>query len=154
VIKLLFGRFSVAVKAMEVTGTLLATVSLLRAMFKHAGAWHIALIALTLVLYALIRYCTTVRWYQDAPRYAGIELQFRKALVPTGYAMSLCFALYLLSGSIIFPALCAFMLAVIAHVNAILLYFHRRDKDPTPVNFYSNGMFLSAHSPESAIQKR
>jgi hypothetical protein len=141
-IKLLFGRFSTAVKVMEGVGVCLSPFALFRARLTHEGAWHYAFIAAILVIYAFIRFCATVRWYKDVPRYSGIELQFKKALVPTGYTMAICLALYLISGWLVFLAICALFLAVVAHVDVILLYFHFRDRDPTPVNFYSSGKFI------------
>lgn len=129
---------------MEMTGVLFAAAAFLCALWTQAGYWHLGLITIAFLLYAFIRFCTSTRWYADVPRDAGIQLQFRKALVPVGYAMTICFGLYLLTGALLFPAICDFVLAVVAHVNVILLTFHRRDKDPTPVNFYSNGNFRNS----------
>jgi hypothetical protein len=140
-IKLLFGRYSTAVKVMEGVGLILAPFALFRARLAHEGLWHYAFIAAILVIYAFIRFCATVRWYKDVPRYSGIELQFKKALVPTGYTMTITFALYLIFGWLGFLIAGAFLLAVVAHVDIILLYFHFRDKDPTQVNFYTSGRF-------------
>ncbi len=142
-IKLLFGRHSTAVKVMEGVAVVLAPFALIRCALIHEGAWHYALIAAIFVIYAFIRVCATVRWYEGLPRDSGIELQFRKALVPTGYAMTICLSLYLVFGWIGFLALCLFLLAAVAHVDVILLYFHFRDRDETPVNFYSSGRFLA-----------
>lgn len=142
-IKLLFGRFSLAVKIAEAAGALMALVALIRSIAAGAGAWRIALTAAAIALYAFIRFCATARWYRDVPRYSGIELQFKKALVPTGYTMSICFALYLLSGWTLWLVICDAFLVVVAHVNVILLYFHYRDRDPTQVNLYTSGRFLN-----------
>lgn len=148
-IGLLFGRFSAAVKLMEVVGVCLSPFALFRARLAHEGAWHYAFIAAILAVYAFIRFCATVRWYKGATRYAGIELQFKKALVPTAYIMTVVFALYLVFGWLGFLIAGAFLLAVIAHVDVILLYFHFRDRDPTPVNLYSSGKFLKGPSPRA-----
>jgi len=141
-IKVLFGRFSTAVKVMEGVGVVLVPFALIRSILVREDLWHYALIAAILALYAFIRLSATVRWYEGVPRYSGIELQFKKALVPTGYAMTICLSLYLVFGWVGFLVLCLFLLVVVAHVDVILLYFHFRDSDGTPVNFYSSGRFL------------
>jgi len=127
---------------MEGIGLCLSPFALFRVRLAHEGMWYYGSIAVMLTIYAFIRFCATVRWYKDVPRYSGIELQFKKALVPTGYIMTITFALYLVFGWLGFLIAGAFLLAVVAHVDVILLYFHFRDKDPTPVNLYSSGRFL------------
>lgn len=141
-IALLFNRHSTSVKVMEGVGVVLLPFALIRCRMTDAGIWHYALIAAIMLIYAFIRFCATVRWYKGVPRYSGIELQFKKALVPTGYTMAISFALYLIFGWLAFLIACAFVLAVVAHVNIILIYFHYRDPDRTPVNHYSSGRFL------------
>ena len=142
-IKLLFGRYSTAVKVMEGAGVCLVPFAFIRCRLTQEGAWHYAFILAILAIYALIRLCATIRWYKGIPRYFGIELQFKKALVPTGYAMTICLVLYLSTGWIVWLVICTALLTVVGHVNVILLYFHFRDHDPTPVNFYSSGRFLN-----------
>lgn len=144
-IKLLFGRFSIAVKIAEACGIALMFFALVRCYRLNRSVTSFALISSSIVLYAFIRYCTTRRWYKEVALYSGIEVQFRKALVPTGYTMAICAAWYLLFPSVIPLIIAAAFLIVIAHVNIILLYFHLRDKDETPVNFYSSGSFLKGH---------
>jgi len=141
-IGLIFGRFSTAVKVMEGAGLCLTPFAIFRARLADAGAWHYGSIAAILAIYAFIRFCASVRWYKGVPRYFGIELQFKKALVPTAYTMTIAFALYTVLGWLGFLLAGAFLLAVVAHVDVILLYFHFRDPDKTPVNFYSSGKFL------------
>jgi len=141
-IGLIFGRFSTAVKVMEGVGLCLSPFAIIRARLADSGAWHYIFIAAILATYAFIRFCAMVRWYKGVPRYFGIELQFKKALVPTAYTMTIVFALYLVFGWLGFLVIGAFLLLVVAHVDVILLYFHSRDRDPTPVNFYSSGKFL------------
>ncbi len=144
-IKLLFNRFSIAVKIVEACGVVLMLFASVRCYSTGRGFISCILISLSIIIYAFIRYCTTKRWYKDVPPCSGIELQFRKALVPTGYTMSICAAWYLLLPSIIPLIISATFLIVIAHVNIILLYFHYRDEDETPVNHYSSGKFLEAN---------
>ncbi len=143
-IKLLFNRFSVAVKIAEACGIVLMLLVFVRCYCLDGSAASYALISLNIILYAFIRYCTTRRWYEDVPSYSGIEVQFKKALVPTGYTMTICAGWYLLLPSIVPLIISAAFLVVIAHVNIILLYFYYRDKDETPVNHYSSGQFLKS----------
>ncbi|MFH1830508.1 MAG: hypothetical protein ABH871_07015 [Pseudomonadota bacterium] len=145
-IKLLFNRFSLAVKITEVCGVLLMIFAMVRCYSISASAACYVFIGLIFVLYAFIRFCTTRRWYKGSHPYSGIEVQFKKALVPTGYTMSICALWYLLSPSIIPLIIAAAFLIVIAHVNIILLYFHLRDKDKTMVNYYSSGRFMKSNA--------
>lgn len=137
-IKFLFDRFSKMVLVMEIAGVVLLAISFLRLVLGKINIAQIVLFSIVLFLYAFIRFCTIMRWYKDVPRYSGIELQFRKAIVPTSYIIAITFAWFALIPSAIPLVLAAFLLAIIAHVNVILLYFHFRDHDPAPVNFYSS----------------
>lgn len=146
-IVLLFNRFSRAVLAMEALGAILAAVAAAQLFMGAAwgatwGAAAKCLFAAVLILYAFIRICASVRWYKDIPRYSGIELQFKKALVPTSYIMAIACGASLLWPTAAVLAAAALLLAVIAHVNVILIYFHIRDHSRTPINFYSSGRFL------------
>ena len=142
-ISLLFNRFSKAVIAAEVAGVILLLFGAARLILRGAGPFEYALIAATAFLYAFIRFCAGVRWYKDAPRYSGIELQFKKAMVPTGYAMALMGLWLSLLPSIAPLVILIAALAVVAHVNVILITFHLRDRDRTPVNHYSSGRFAA-----------
>ncbi len=87
-------------------------------------------------MYAFLRFCMMWRWYRAASRSAGIALQFEKALVPTSYILAVMLWLFVVSGNSIVLAIAAFLVAVVAHVNVILLYLHFKDRDRTPVNSY------------------
>ena len=100
------------------------------------------LFAIIVALYAFIRFCTTVRWYKNAKRYEGIELQFKKAMSPTVYVVLLGSILFQILPSSIELAVMLFMLAVIAHVNIILLYLKHRDTQDLPVNYFSGNKCL------------
>lgn len=137
-----FNRFSRMVLAMEVVGLLLFAIAAVRIWGGNASLLARILFATVLIEYAFIRFCTTRRWYRGVPRFSGIELQFKKALVPTSYILAIIGLLLLPFPSAVPLAVAALLLAVVAHVNVILLYFHASDRDPTPVNFYSSGAFL------------
>lgn len=136
-IKLFFNRFSKIVLIMEMAGVLLVSVASVSLFMSGAGGFLKALLVTVLVEYAFIRFCASFRWYEGVPRFWGIELQFKKALVPTSYIMAISGLVILALPNSVILGIAVFLLAVIAHVNIILLYFHFRDKDLTPVNFYS-----------------
>jgi len=54
--------------------------------------------------------------------------------------------------SLIWPGIALLFLAVVAHVNVILLYLRNKDTDPTPVNYFTSGKFLE-HDAKHAHQK-
>ena len=136
IITFLFNRFSKVVLVMEVLGLVLI-LHATRIIFSESNPLHIALLVVVLCEYIFIRYCATRRWYKEAPRWAGIELQFKKALVPTSYILAILGATLLGSLRTIPLAIALVLLAVIAHVNVILINLHRRDRDNTPVNYFS-----------------
>ena len=142
-ISLLFNRFSKAVTAAEIVGLISLFTGAARLLYIGTGIIGYALIAIVALLYVFIRCCTSIRWYRGVPRYSGIELQFKKAMVPTAYAMALMGTWLVVAPSTIPLVILALALAVVAHVNVILIRFHLRDLDKTPVNFYSSGRFLA-----------
>jgi len=108
-----------------------------RIAFSDLGWLSWLLFAIVVALYAFIRFCTTARWYKDAERYEGIELQFKKAMSPTVYIILLGSILFQIIPSSIDLIVVIFMLGVVAHVNVILLYLHYRDKQELPINYFT-----------------
>ena len=98
-------------------------------------AW--LLYALVIILCGFVRFCTTKHWYKDAERYEGIELHLKKSLSPTVYIAFLGSLLFIIVPSPVVLGIMVFLLAVIAHVNAILIYLHLRDTQDLPVNYFS-----------------
>lgn len=114
---------------------------------------------LFIFLYLFIRFLSVARWYgadgknvlvpsgwvnpfSSNENFEGIELQFKKAMVPTSYILPF-FMFLLLIGAPAFILLFAnILLLVIAHVAVILLYFHARDKEALPVNYYTHNKHL------------
>lgn len=138
-IKFFFNRFSRMVAIMEALGIVLICAAFI---LSEKGALAVVLLALIAALYAFIRYCAVKRWYRGVPRYFGIELQFKKALVPASYILAITGVCLLFFSGIFFLSVATFLLAVVAHVNVILICFHRRDADGLPPNFFSSGAFL------------
>lgn len=129
---------------MEIVGIPLLAMATIRLFKGGASALTSVLLILVIAEYAFIRYCASRRWHRNAPRWSGIEKHFKKALVPTSYIIAILGACLLLFPSALLPAIAAFLLAVVVHVNVILLYFHFRNKDDTPANYYSGGKFLKS----------
>jgi hypothetical protein len=103
------------------------------------GSWlGWTVFSIILAEYIFIRYCAIARWYADAERFEGIELQFKKALSPTVYILFLGNLSYVLYPHSVILIITAALLALIAHVNAILIHLHRKDKDTVPVNYFSH----------------
>lgn len=141
-LKFFFNRFSNAVIAMELAGILLLAADVALLFFRRTEATHAALLLLIIALYAFIRLCAARRWYRDAPRWSGIELHFKKAMVPTSYVIAIVGLMDLVIPHPTWAlATAAILLIAVAHVNAILLYLHRRDRDEAPPNYYSSRRF-------------
>jgi amino acid transporter len=141
-IKFFFNRFSPMVTLMEIIGVILLIFTLASMITQGASLLAWILYSIVAVEYLFLRYCTSRRWYKDSPRYSGVELHFRKAIIPTGYSFTLMLPLFLITRWSIFLAVIAFVFAIFAHINIILLTFHRRDRDKTPASFYTSGAFL------------
>ena len=142
-LKFFFHRLSKVVYAMEVIG-LCFTIGWLYQFQPHPPtSLTQILLAIYLAEYGFLRFCATKRWYSNAKRYEGIELQFKKAMVPTSYILALTSGAGLLTGSIILLWLAVLLLGIILHVNVILLTLHYKDKNKTPVNYYSHNKYLT-----------
>lgn len=140
-LKFLFYRFGKTVLVLEIVGALLLAAAAARAQIQGSSLLQAILLGSLVALYLFLRFCATKRWYRDCPRWSGIELQFKKALVPTSYILTLSGAWYWLAPSAWPLFIAAAMLAVVAHVNVILLFLHRRDRGTAPAGAYSRGEF-------------
>ena len=129
------------VEALSILG--LSTVAW-RMTTKGCGWFAWLLYALVIILCGFVRFCTTKRWYKDAKRYEGIELHLKKSLSPTVYIAFLGSLLFIIVPSPVVLGIMVFLLAVIAHVNVILLYLKRRDTQDLPVNYFSNNKSSSS----------
>jgi len=136
-IKFFFNRFSKAVLLMEIAGIALVSIGSILVFLKGAGTLFIVLLAIVSAEYAFIRYCTLRRWYASSPRWSGIELHFKKITVATSYILVLLGICILLVPPTIPLIVAAVLLAIIAHINVILLYLRRKDNFPTSANLFS-----------------
>jgi bacteriorhodopsin len=136
--KFLINYRSRFVDVVEVLGIIgLATIAW-RAIALETGWLTWIFYAIVIIEYAFIRYCATTRWYDDAERFEGVELQFRKAMIPTAYLLCLGSIIFQISPSATILIALAILFAIIAHVNVILIHLHRRDKDSLPPNYFSH----------------
>lgn len=142
--KILFNRYSLVVRLMELIGVINSIIYL----WNFEAAYLYLFLLLT---YLFVRTCALVRWYPNGERpkmgvkHIGIEVHFVKALVPTSYilAVTSTFCLldipYLTTGIVIFADL---LMLIVAPVNGIQIYFHLKDKDPFPINYFSLNKYL------------
>lgn len=145
-IKFFFNRFSKAVIVVEIAGVFLMCAGA-RHLYTRGGIFAQILFAAVVLEYVFLRFCAGKRWHRNYPRFSGVELHFRKAMVSTAYIMALAGAILMISTSFI-PLLIAFvLLGFLAHVNVILLCLKTRDTDKTPPNFFSSGAFLRTMAP-------
>lgn len=138
-----FNRFSKAVVIAEAIGILLLPMAIARVFFsKSISAFALILFVLVLVEYAFIRFCAGRRWHKNSPRYSGIELQFKKVIVPVSYLMPATWLIFIPTLSAAPLLFAAIFLGVIAYINMTLLHFHFHDRETIPVNHFSSGAYL------------
>jgi len=137
-IKLLFHHRSRFINLTEVLALILCAGIIWRLITTSGNWFSWTVFCMILAEYIFIKYCSTVRWYKDAGRFEGIELQFKKALSPTVYILLIGNLSYVLAPNIVILIITAILLAVIAYVDAILIHLHRKDKDSMPVNYFSH----------------
>lgn len=155
-LKFFFNKESRIVYAMEIAGiACLITLFLSGWTSGKSGVAHAAFY-LFVGLYIFIRVFATLNLYSNDGQpllqwctanlfqkriYRGIELQLKKAMVPTSYIIPI-FGGMMLAGAPSFVLYIAdLLLVVIAHVNIILLYFYIKDKEPSPVNFFTHNNY-------------
>lgn len=162
-----FNRHSKIVGLLELAGVVLAALVLWR-----DWGWfdlRFCLFLLMLSCYLIIRICDWIPWYSKSQRVIGgtidktesccsspkrldigIEVHFKKALVPTSYILFLASLMIYLEVSYIsmgLVILADLMMIVVTPVNGIMIYFHFKDKDPMPINYFSNNIYLNEKHP-------
>ncbi len=81
-IRILFHHRSHAIDVVEFLGVLALAAMPWRMVFNDSSTAAWVMLGVVVIAYGFIRYCATVRWYADAARYEGIELQFKKGPLP------------------------------------------------------------------------
>lgn len=133
-LKLFFDRYSKVVILMEGAGIFFTIGWIWR--------WPVTLLFwIYLFGYLWIRFCAGVRWHKEAKRYEGLELHFKKSLIPASYILAIVSGIGFFGGpsvvSYFLLWMAVILLAVIGHANIILLYLFLKDKNTTPINYFS-----------------
>lgn len=137
-IRTLFHHLSPAIGIVEILGicTILGSIWRMIATKTNWITW--ILFAIAISLYLFIRYCASRRWYKNAEKYEGIELQFKKAMSPTVYIIFLGNLLFITYSSKIVLVIIVALLLIVVHVNFILLYLHTKDSSELTVNYFTH----------------
>lgn len=138
-LKLLFNRFSKAVYAAEAAGVVLTLLWMREMRIDSPTAGEGVLFALYLLAYLFLRFCATKRWHPRERRFEGLELHFKKIMIPTSYILVTASAVGWLGGVYLHLLATLIFLGIMVYVNATLLYLWHRDPSQTPVNYYSCG---------------
>lgn len=163
-LKLFFNKESKLVYAVEILGLFLLII--LVALKWPAGQTTGVKAAFYILIaeYLIMKAFSVLRWYDDdgmntimlpksltkkrdvelqENKYPGIELQLKKAMVVAAYMISIFPALVLLGlpGEVLWVP--DVLLGLMGHVGIILAFFHLKDKEKTPVNFFTRNKHLS-----------
>ena len=137
VLKLFFDRSSFIVKLMEILGLIGIAIAIVRWSQNPHLDTPVILFIIMGVLYIFIRTCYLIRWYPRQGRDIGIEVHFKKSLVPTSYILFFTMLSFLTGLEIIFLILAVVMFSIVAFVNGILIGFHLKDRETMPINALS-----------------
>lgn len=124
------GWFVLALESIGVLGFFMLALS---------GRWS-AILTIYLASYLFIRFSAVWNWYENKldlkGNDAGIGLHFKKMLVAAAYVIAFT-NIFVLAGFNWPVYLSIGLLLFIIHIHIILLYFHFKDRDTTPPNFFS-----------------
>ncbi|MDP2600499.1 MAG: hypothetical protein Q8P84_07205 [Deltaproteobacteria bacterium] len=136
-LKFFFDRFSKIVYLMEVLG-LAFTLGWIWKLVHTRGAFLTKILfAIYIAEYLFLRFCDTKRWHPAAKRYEGLELHFRKIMIPVSYILAITSGVGFFTGSGLLLWLAIPFMGVMFYANATLLYLHGKDKNKTPINYFS-----------------
>jgi len=142
------------VRTLEILGVSLSLLYFWK--LPHFGV-NAGLFVFLFASYLFLRLCDAVPWAETS-RAIGIRVHFQKALVPTSYILTVTAFAAILDAPILSMATIALadlMMIAIVSVNGILIYFHRRDQDPLPRNYFSSNQYKADEALENRedIQK-
>lgn len=136
-LKFFFGKTSWFVNFLEALGLLLNAVVLYRMIRDGAGKFEITAFVLFAALYGFFKFCATFRFYKNVPKYSGIELHFKKIQVAANYVIAIAGLIGIVHSSATLYLTAAIFLAIVAHINVILIFLHLRDEDVLPPNSFT-----------------
>lgn len=135
-LKFFFHRFSKVVYTLEIAGVVFTALWLTSHRTLSPGTR--TLLGIYFSEYLLLRFMATWRWHRKTGnRYAGIELQFKKCMIPVSYILAVTSGLGWSLGYTFLLWVAVLMFTLLIYVNLTILYLHFRDKNKTPVNYYS-----------------
>lgn len=136
-LRLFFDRFSKIVVMMEITGVIFSALWIAQLRENPPPLLPKILLALYGGEYLILRFCAVWRWHPQARRYEGLELHFKKIMIPTSYILAIFSGVGYFFGVFfhLWPAVALF--GVMIYVNLTLLYLHFKDQNKTPVNYFS-----------------
>lgn len=122
---------------MEILGVLFTAGWLWKLFRLEGGLLTKILFGIYLIEYLFLKFCDTKRWHPQTKRYQGIELHFRKIMIPTSYLFAVTSGIGFFTGSGILLWLAIPILGIMTYSNATLIYLYNKDKNTTPINFFS-----------------
>jgi hypothetical protein len=146
--QVLFGRHSPLIRILEVSGLILVGLIVF---FKSAAVLYspalVLLFSIMIAQYIFLRFCHLYNWYKkdrthfdDPPRYLGIEVHFLKAMVPSSYVFFFANLLLFLGFSYFSMLTANLFLAAIVLLNGLLIFYHIKDDDSLPVNYFTQNL--------------
>jgi len=141
-INFLFDRFGWMVRFMEGVGAIGAYLFLQLFHWKEGITFAESLFLLVLVQHIFFRVCDSISWYPNEGRQLGIEVHFKKALVPSSYALALTAWTCLFGFQLPLLILANLVLFFMTMVNIIQIWFHFHDKEDLPVNYFTSNRHL------------
>ncbi len=136
-LKFFFDRFSKVVYLMEMIGVLCTAGWLWKLLHTPNLLMTKILFDIYLLEYLFLKFCDIKRWHPTAGRYDGIALHFRKIMIPTSYILVLTSGIGFLTGSGTLLWAAIPLLGIMTYANATLIYLHHKDKNTTPINYFS-----------------
>lgn len=141
-LKLFFNKKSPVVYAAEAIGVALFVILIVDRWPSEKTIAQQVVFYIYIFEYLFIRLFASIKWYKNAERYEGIELQFKKAMVPASYIIAIFNLILLVNGPVFLLYIAIFLLTIFAHVNVILIYFYIKDKESLPINYFTHGKYL------------
>lgn len=141
-LRLFFNRFSKVAYTLEIAGVVLTAFWAYRQILHPPSLIIRTLFSLYLLEYVALRFFSTKRWYRRAKPYEGIELHFKKVMVPTAYILAIVSGAGLFTKGTVLLAISIFIFGLILYVNFTLLYLHYKDPNKTPVNYFSHSKHI------------
>jgi hypothetical protein len=160
VLKFFFNKESKVMYAVEILGILCLLGLIITWWPSGKSTLSKIIFFIFFIEYLFIRFFASIKCYDDEGQkkfnlnieslrlfpfgitYKGIELQLKKAMVPTSYILPLFCGLLLIGAPSWILYIGVLLLAVIIHVSIILLFFYIKDNEKLPVNYFTHNKYL------------